>query len=230
MSDYEKLEARLGYVFKDASLLRIALTHPSYATEHGVRSNQRLEFLGDAVLELCVSRVLYEHERDIDEGVLTKWRAQLVCESSLANCARALHLGEELRMSSGAYTDHLADKPSVLCDVMESVLAAVYLDGGIESAARLVDKILGARMQSAPDIPDDYKSRLQIIAQARLIPLSYSELSVTGPDHARRFVYQCEYGELTTSGSGGSKKLAQQEAARRMLELLNNTEKGGSDE
>ncbi|MGN1070568.1 MAG: ribonuclease III [Candidatus Fimadaptatus sp.] len=215
------MEQRLGYEFRDAALLSEALTHSTYAEEHGCPSNQRLEFLGDAVLELCVSRRLFEREREIGEGVLTKWRALLVCERSLAACARELGLGECLRMSGSALTDGLRYKPSVLCDAMESVIAAVYLDGGLEAAAALVERILGAGMEHAPDVPDDYKSRLQMLLQedGGSAP-EYRLVSASGPDHQKVFEFECAFGDIVTRGVGASKKQAQQAAAREALALL----------
>lgn len=221
MPGQRRLEQRLGYEFRDAALLSEALTHSTYAEEHGCPSNQRLEFLGDAVLELCVSRRLFERERDIGEGVLTKWRALLVCENSLAACARELGLGECLRMSGSALTDGLRFKPSVLCDAMESVIAAVYLDGGLEAAAALVERILGAGMEHAPDVPDDYKSRLQMLLQedGGSAP-EYRLVSASGPDHQKVFEFECAFGDIVTRGVGASKKQAQQAAAREALALL----------
>ena len=221
MPGQRRLEQRLGYEFHDAALLSEALTHSTYAEEHGCPSNQRLEFLGDAVLELCVSRRLFERERDIGEGVLTKWRALLVCENSLAACARELGLGECLRMSGSALTDGLRFKPSVLCDAMESVIAAVYLDGGLEAAAALVERILGAGMEHAPEVPDDYKSRLQMLLQedGGSAP-EYRLVSASGPDHQKVFEFECAFGDIVTRGVGASKKQAQQAAAREALALL----------
>ena len=221
MPGQRRLEQRLGYEFRDAALLSEALTHSTYSEEHGCPSNQRLEFLGDAVLELCVSRRLFERERDIGEGVLTKWRALLVCENSLAACARELGLGECLRMSGSALTDGLRFKPSVLCDAMESVIAAVYLDGGLEAAAALVERILGAGMEHAPEVPDDYKSRLQMLLQedGGSAP-EYRLVSASGPDHQKVFEFECAFGDIVTRGVGASKKQAQQAAAREALALL----------
>ena len=195
MSSTAKLQERIGYEFKNPELLNEALTHPTYAEEHGCMSNQRLEFLGDAVLELCVSRRLFERERTIDEGVLTKWRALLVCEKSLAVCAREIDLGRCLLMGGSAVADRLWMKPSVLCDAMESLIAAVYLDGGMDAAAALVDMILGEGMEHAPETPDDYKSRLQIILQegGNSIP-EYRLIAATGPDHAKTFEFECRFG------------------------------------
>ena len=209
MSSTAKLQERIGYEFKNPELLNEALTHPTYAEEHGCMSNQRLEFLGDAVLELCVSRRLFERERTIDEGVLTKWRALLVCEKSLAVCAREIDLGRCLLMGGSAVADRLWMKPSVLCDAMESLIAAVYLDGGMDAAAALVDMILGEGMEHAPETPDDYKSRLQIILQegGNSVP-------------AKTFEFECRFGDVVTRGAGASKKQAQQVAARKALELL----------
>ena len=221
MPGQRRLEQRLGYEFRDAALLSEALTHSTYAEEHGCPSNQRLEFLGDAVLELCVSRRLFERERDVGEGVLTKWRALLVCENSLAACARELWLGEGLRRSGSALTDGLRFKPSVLCDAMESVIAAVYLDGGLEAAAALVERILGAGMEHAPEVPDDYKSRLQMLLQedGGSAP-EYRLVSASGPDHQKVFEFECAFGDIVTRGVGASKKQAQQAAAREALALL----------
>ena len=221
MPGQRRLEQRLGYEFRDAALLSEALTHSTYAEEHGCPSNQRLEFLGDAVLELCVSRRLFERERDVGEGVLTKWRALLVCENSLAACARELGLVECLRMSGSALTDGLRFKPSVLCDAMESVIAAVYLDGGLEAAAALVERILGAGMEHAPEVPDDYKSRLQMLLQedGGSAP-EYRLVSASGPDHQKVFEFECAFGDIVTRGVGASKKQAQQAAAREALALL----------
>ncbi len=217
----EGLQARIGYAFKDGALLSEALTHSTYAEEHGCASNQRLEFLGDAVLELCVSRRLFERERSVDEGVLTKWRALLVCERSLAACARRLGLGDWLRMAGSAVTDGLKHRPSVLCDAMEALIAAVYLDGGLDAAAALVERILGEGMAQAPDVPDDYKSRLQMILQegGGSVP-EYRLISASGPDHAKTFEFECAFGDVVTRGAGASKKQAQQMAARAALELL----------
>lgn len=216
-----KLQQRIGYSFRDQNLLDEALTHSTYAEEHGCASNQRLEFLGDAVLELCVSRRLFERERSIDEGVLTKWRALLVCEKSLSACARELELGQCLRMAGSALADGLRFKPSVLCDAMESLIAAVYLDGGMEAAAALVDRILGEGMKCAPEMPDDYKSRLQMILQedGGSVP-EYRMLSSSGPDHNKVFEFECVFGDSVTRGTGSSKKQAQQAAAREALKLL----------
>lgn len=221
MSSTAKLQERIGYEFKNPELLNEALTHPTYAEEHGCMSNQRLEFLGDAVLELCVSRRLFERERTIDEGVLTKWRALLVCEKSLAVCAREIDLGRCLLMGGSAVADRLWMKPSVLCDAMESLIAAVYLDGGMDAAAALVDMILGEGMEHAPETPDDYKSRLQIILQegGNSIP-EYRLIAATGPDHAKTFEFECRFGDVVTRGAGASKKQAQQVAARKALELM----------
>lgn len=223
MNANDELQRRIGYVFKDTALLKEALTHPTYAEEHGCASNQRLEFLGDAVLELCVSRRLFERERSIDEGVLTKWRALLVCEKSLSACARALDLGKFLIMGGSARADKLWLRPSVLCDAMESLIAAVYLDGGMDAAAALVERILAPGMEHAPEMPDDYKSRLQILLQegGGSVP-EYRMISSSGPDHAKTFEFECVCGDIRTRGSGASKKQAQQAAAREALRLMEN--------
>ena len=221
MADTHELEERIGYAFKDRALLDEALTHSTYAEEYGLKSNQRLEFLGDAVLELCVSRRLFERERSIDEGILTKWRAQLVCEKSLAACARTIDLGKYLRMGGSAISDRLWTRPSVLCDAMESLIAAVYLDGGLDAASALVDSILGEGMVHAPEVADDYKSLLQIELQSRGYDVpEYTLISASGPDHCKTFEFECGFADMHTRGVGASKKQAQQMAAHAALEQI----------
>lgn len=224
MHTLQVLEKKLGYTFRCKEQLQAALYHSSYANEHrccGVSSNERLEFLGDAVLGLVTADYLYHKHPDLPEGDLTRMRAALVCEESLYEVAQSLGLGNELRLGKGEEAGGGRCRPSILADATESVFAAVYLDGGMDAAAALVDMILGEGMEHAPEMPDDYKSRLQIILQegGNSIP-EYRLIAATGPDHAKTFEFECRFGDVVTRGAGASKKQAQQVAARKALELL----------
>ena len=137
--NYQTLERTIGHSFADIALLDLAMTHPSYALQHKCQDNQRLEFLGDAVLEICVSRVLYHKYPKLREGQLTRKRAALVCEANLARAATRLGLGSYLKLDRGEEVVGGRENPSILADTMEAVIAAVYLDAGMEEAARLVD-------------------------------------------------------------------------------------------
>lgn len=215
------LQTRLGYVFRAPALLREALTHPSYTSDTGGANNQRLEFLGDAVLQMCVSHVLYVRYAELAEGELTRKRAALVRERSLCEAARALGLGECLRLSPGEERMGGRRKPSILADAMEAVLAAVYLDGGFDVAEQLVERML-ERMDAAPEEVRDYKSALQERLQKHGAPTpQYRALGESGPPHARTFRAQAVWkGKVLGEGEGGSKQQAEQQAARIALETL----------
>lgn len=217
----EALMRTLGVRFANPELLTMATTHPSYALQHDVQGNQRLEFLGDAVLQLCVSRRLYELFPDLPEGQLSRRRAALVCEASLCEAARRFDLGEALMLDRGETLTGGRTKPSVLADTMEAVIAAVYLDGGIEAATALVDRVIVdyARQDMAHT---DAKTELQEHLQAQGKPApEYQTVQEEGPAHARLFTVQvCISGAVAGEGQGASKKQAQQQAARRALELL----------
>ena len=215
MSD---LQARIGYHFSDPSLLDTALTHPS---REDVRSNyQRLEFLGDAVVELAVSQYLYRRYPQAPEGHLTRARAALVKEGSLAEAARSLAIGPEIRMGPGEARGGGRDKPSILSDVMEAVIGAVYLDGGAEAAFSLVYRALGPALEKGLKIDTDYKTRLQEYVQSRgMATPTYRQLSRSGPDHDPVFEMQVLCGDQVLSqGRGRSKQAAQQAAAKGALE------------
>lgn len=206
----------LGYHFRDPGLLLLALTHPS-AMSAGGKDNQRLEFLGDAVLQLCVSEVLYNRHAEMQEGDLTKLRASLVCEESLAQAAKGLGLGEYLALDHGEASSGGREKPSVLADTMEAVLAAAYLDGGLTAARGICARALDDFTPRA--IEQNWKSKLQEREQAKGKPAPvYQVASIEGPPHARVF-----YVEVTLSdgkrgeGKGTSKKQAEQEAAKAVL-------------
>lgn len=220
--DTETISRALCYAFRNDKLLTQALTHPSYALQHHVPDNQRLEFLGDAVLEICVSRVLYARYPQMQEGQLTRRRALLVREATLAAAARRLGLGPALLLDHGEELDGGREKPSILADAMEAVLAAVYLDGGMEAAAALVDRMMGD-YEPEEEEDRDAKSRLQEFLQAagETVP-RYQIVAEEGPPHARVFTAEVlrADGELLGRGEGVSKKRAEQQAAQQALERL----------
>lgn len=213
----QNLMNTLGYQFKNPALLRQALTHPSMGGE----DNQRLEFLGDAVLQYLMSDILFQsHPRD-REGSLTHLRALLVCEAALSQVARSLHVGEALLMDKGEALTGGRDKPSVLCDAMEAILAAVYLDGGLEAARSIIQRHW-PRPEDVHRPMQDSKGALQEHLQkdGGDAP-TYEIVSQDGPPHNRTFeaaVYR--YGVELARGVGKTKKQAEQAAALAALEKL----------
>lgn len=194
-----------------------AVTHPSYANEHPVAHNQRLEFLGDAVLQLTVSELLYRRFPDLDEGELTRFRAALVRQESLARRGRALGLGPLLRVGHGKGVDALQDQDSVLCDTYEAVLGALYLEDGFEAAHRFVAAEVEAEMAEFGEAPwlADPKSALQAALQAQGRMPAYRVLSREGPDHKPSFEVGVYDGETELGrGSGASKRAAEEAAAK----------------
>lgn len=214
------IQERIGYAFKNIRLLETALTHPSYAGDHHVESYQRLEFLGDAVLELCVSEALYKAHASLSEGVLTRMRAELVCEDALSGAAKRLGLDKGIRLSVGEERSGGRNKKSILCDVMESVIGAVHLDGGREEANKLIYLAIGESIKNGSEKTDhlDAKSKLQAILQAKGDMPEYELVSMSGPPHKPVFVYRVKVkGEIVGEGEGGSKQLAQTIAAKDAL-------------
>ncbi len=212
----EVLEGRIGYHFKDIYLLECALTHTSFANEqkiHRYKDYERLEFLGDAVLEMVSSAFLYNEYPDKREGELTKIRASLVCEPSLADCARHLGLPGLLRLGKGEEASGGREKESILCDVVEAVIGAMYLDSGdIESPRRFIMKyILSDRNRT---FFYDSKSMLQEWAQGFGGTLRYELLGESGPEHCKTYKTGVFLGDkLLGTGEGRSKKAAEQQAA-----------------
>ena len=213
---------KLGYTFNDFKLLETALTHPSFGGDHHVPHYQRLEFLGDAVLELAISRYLFFEFPEVDEGKLTRVRAGLVREETLCRAARRLDLGRFIRLSVGEDRSGGRDKPSILCDVMEAVLAAVYLDGGFDAACGIIHRALGDDLR--PDALEDQldaKSRLQEVLQRDGDTPVYEFISMDGPPHAPQFRYSVKLkDQVLGEGEGTSKQNAQQSAARDALARL----------
>lgn len=217
--DYARLESALGYQFADIRMLQTALTHPSYALQQHTKDNQRLEFLGDAVLELCVSRRIYHCHPEMKEGQLTRLRAMLVRESSLAQAAERFNLGAYLRLDHGEQVSGGREKPSILADAMEAVIAAVYLDGGLDAASELIDRAL-VSYDAPPQEGRDAKSMLQEYMQSRGETAPHYEIvSEDGPPHARTFTARAlaKDGRVLGQGVGVSKKRAEQEAAGEAL-------------
>jgi len=213
------LQDALAYRFHDEALLRLALTHPSTKEP---TDNQRLEFLGDAVLEFIISDLLYHKYGDLQEGELTAKRASLVCEETLCTLARELGVGRSLRVGHGEETTSGREKPSILADAMESVIAAVFLDGGIGAARTLVERLFRNEERLSALRGRDDKGLLQEFTQAHELGLpEYAVVEETGPAHDRRFVTEVRVaGESVATGEGGSKKAAEQAAARQALEAL----------
>ena len=217
----EALQSRLGHRFGDPRLLQRALTHRSFGADH----NERLEFLGDAVLALTVSTLLYERFADSDEGDLTRMRAHLVREESLHRAALVLGLPEALRLSDGEARGGGAQRPSILADAVEALIGAIYLDGGLDAAAKLVASLFGELIAGAQadSFAKDAKTELQEWLQARRLPVpAYRIVATTGFAHAQSFEVECAVAVLglAATGRGRSRRAAEQEAARELLARL----------
>lgn len=227
MPDVKELQKRMSYTFKDEGLLLHALAHSSYANEHRREvpgSNERLEFLGDSVLSLITAEYLFEKFKDLPEGKLTKMRALLVCENSLFSFAKEIDLGSFLLLGHGEERAGSRTRPSIVSDAFEAVLAAVYLDGGLESARTYLLPFLtkGAEEINAHAHEFDYKTTLQEIAQQNPGELvRYELVGTSGPDHNKVFEVHCFLNSnLLGKGTGKSKKEAEQMAAKEALKLM----------
>ncbi len=222
----KKLEQTIGYQFHNIDLLYQAVTHTSYANEHryeGVKHNERMEFLGDAVLELVVSQFLYKEYPEKNEGELTKLRASLVCEHTLAICATEISLGECINLSKGEDRTGGRQRPSILSDAFESVIGAIYLDGGFEYAKQFIEKILLKDIEHK-QLFYDAKTILQEIVQGEENEsLTYELVAESGPDHCKEFTVVAKINDkIIGNGNGKTKKAAEQMAAyHAILELKN---------
>lgn len=218
------LEEKLGYTFENPSLLENALTHSSRANESRGKlpSNERLEFLGDSILGMVVADHLYRSHPDLPEGELTRTRAALVCEESLVEVARELGLGEHLRLGKGESAGGGRERPSIQADAVEAVLAAIYLDGGIGSARKFIQKFILSREIAGLAKPRDHKTSLQELVQRESGQvLQYHLVGEEGPDHNKRFFVEVTLnGTPVGSGSGHSKKEAEQMAAAAAIQAL----------
>lgn len=221
----KQLEKKLQYTYKKPEYLQTALTHSSYANEvrGGVQSNERLEFLGDAVLSIVVSDYLFLHCPHLPEGDLTKLRASLVCEKSLCRFSLSLGLGDFLRLSRGEQNSGGKDRPSILADAFEAIIASIYLDGGMEEARKFILRFVLPEIENPkPKAFQDYKTALQeIIQQNPEERLEYVLIGESGPDHDKHFVVEVHLNSnVIGKGGGRSKKEAEQQAAREALELM----------
>lgn len=221
----EILEQKLGYKFKNIDLLKNALTHSSYANEvrNGFSSNERLEFLGDSVLSVIVSDYIYRDYSNLPEGELTKLRASLVCEKSLCSFSRELELGKFLNLGKGEDHNGGRERDSILADAFESVLAAIYLDGGMESARNLVMNFVLREVKNKNDeVFKDYKTTLQEIIQRNPEEsVSYILTDEIGPDHNKVFTVEVRLNSnVIGTGKGKNKKQAEQMAAKQALQLM----------
>lgn len=220
------LEEKLHYTFRDKALLENALRHSSFANESrdpAITSNERLEFLGDSVLGFVTAKYLYQHFPEMPEGNMTKLRAELVCEHALHAVAQELELGSYIRLGRGEEHSGGRTRPSILADAVESVIAAMFLDGGIEPAERFIlERVLSALDKGMPVRDTDNKTKLQELVQ--LTPgqtLSYRVTGESGPDHRKEFTVSVFLnGETVGSGKGWTKKEAEQAAAGNALEKL----------
>ncbi len=221
----KELETAIGYQFRDISLLENALAHSSYANErwhNSLRSNERLEFLGDSILGMIVADHLYRNYADRPEGELTRMRADMVCEQSLAVVANRIMLGSHLMLGHGEEQGGGRNRNSILADAVESVIAACYLDGGYNAALKFVNTFVLSDIPVVKYHNADYKTALQEkVQQKKNQVLSYHLVGEEGPDHDKRFRVEVQLnGIVVGTGTGTSKKRAEQDAARAALEDL----------
>ena len=219
------LETAIGYRFNNITLLQNALTHSSYANERwhdSLRSNERLEFLGDSILGMVVAEHLYRNFPDRPEGELTRMRADMVCETSLANVANQLGLGTHLLLGHGEEQGGGRTRPSILADAVESVIAASFLDGGMEAAGGFIRRFILTNVPVTRLQNRDYKTALQeLVQQKKNQVLTYALVGESGPDHDKNFQVEVSLnGTVVGAGMGSSKKRAEQDAARAAMEHL----------
>lgn len=225
MSNIRQLEDKINYCFNNKDLLRNAITHSSYIKEHGKgeRSNERLEFLGDAFFDAIIGEELYRIFPNKEEGFLSRTRATLVCEKSLANEARKLKIGEYILLGNGEERSGGRNRESILADTMEAIIGAIYLDAGFDTVKKIVLELFNDVIEDAKHgkfVITDYKTALQEKLQSNgSVDIKYVLVEEMGPDHDKTFIVQLEVdGKPQTKGKGKSKKQAEQRAAEAMLE------------
>ncbi len=227
--DLGELEKKLGYSFREGTLLRHAVTHSSFANENRLkreRNNERLEFLGDAVLEMISSEYLYRGNAQMPEGELTKRRAALVCEQALAQCAREMELGRFLLLGKGEEGTGGRERDSILSDAFEAVIGAVYLDGGFTSAKEFVERTVLSDAEKRTLFCDSKTILQEMIQSGHKGTLSYRLLAEEGPEHSKCFtVCACLDERELARGKGRTKKAAEQEAAYQSILLLRGDER-----
>ena len=224
--DLKNLMENLGYRFKNTLLLKEALRHSSFVNEQNdknITNNERLEFLGDAVLNLAVSHLLMQHYPDINEGDLSRMRASLVNESQLAKIARSIRLGSCIQLGKGEIQSNGFNKKSILADALEAVIAGIYLDGGYNNAFEIIKGLFKKPLHNMDkkELTYDYKSRVQELAQLNQTDLPhYTVIDEFGPDHDKTFIVKISLGDFHSRGMGKSKKAAEQTAAKNIYLLL----------
>ncbi len=218
--ELKKLEEKIGYEFKEKGLIMQALTHSSFSNEQKInkfKNYERLEFLGDAVLELLSSRFFFETYPDMSEGQMTRLRSSMVCELALAFCARDLSLGDYILLGKGEEATGGRKRDSIISDVMEAVIGAIYLDGGIEEADKFVKKYILSDLEDK-QLFYDSKTILQEKVQKEGKSLAYELVSESGPDHDKIFIVEAVIdGKTVGKGQGRNKKTAEQQAAYQVL-------------
>ena len=226
MGEFEK---EAGYIFKDKSLLATALTHSSYSNEKKMKKtqcNERLEFLGDAVLELVSSEFIFRSHPDMPEGEMTKTRASYVCEPTLALCTKDIALGEYLLLGKGEDQTGGRGRKSILSDALEAVIGAIYLDGGFANAKEFIHKYILTDIEHK-QLFYDSKTILQEVVQAHGLEVEYELTGEEGPEHDKKFHVIAKAGDLfVVKGTGHTKKAAEQEAAYQALLMLKNQQRG----
>lgn len=225
-TDLSEFQRKLGYKFKNNEFLTESLRHSSFVNENlemNIQDNERLEFLGDAVLNLVVGHILMKRYPELREGDLSKMRANLVNESQLASIAQEMDLGSYLQLGKGEIQTKGWEKKSILANTFEAVIAAVYLDGGFDAAFKIIGGHFSFLLDSEviSTVNHDYKSQLQELIQTKQQKMpDYTVIHESGPDHNKTFRVRLKVGEIQTEGEGKSKKAAEQDAARIGLELL----------
>lgn len=223
--NYEQIEKNIGYIFTNKNLLKTALTHTSYANSHGIESNEKLEYLGDSILEFITSKFLYNNFKNLTEGEMTKVRATVVCEQSLYEVAIKLGFSDFLITGGGEKINGKVKNKAILADSIEAVIAAIYLDSNLENAEKFIISNLKDAMLADSKHADekDHKTALQEKLQEHgNVKIEYRIIAEKGPDHDKYFVTEllCD-GKVLAQGEGKSKKTAEMEAARVALESMN---------
>ena len=223
--NFEKLEKSIGYFFKDKSILKQALTHTSYAYENKIESNEKLEFLGDSILEYISSKYIYLNYKNLKEGEMTKVRAEVVCEDSLYRVARKHNFSDFILVGKSEANNNGNHKPAILADSIEATIAAIYFDGGLEEAEKFIITNLKQEIENSTKHVGmkDFKTVLQEKLQENGdVSIKYTVIKETGPDHDKTFTVKVEVnGKELAIGEGKTKKHAEMNAARKALENFN---------
>ena len=222
--DLEKFERNIGYTFKNKELLKKALRHTSYAHEKNLESNEKFEFLGDSILEFLTSKYIYNNYKKLNEGEMTKVRATVVCGKTLSKIANLLDFSDFLYIGKSEQKSDGTKRPAILENTVEAIIAAIYLDGGLEPAEKfIVENLKGEIEQATKHVGDkDYKTVLQEKLQKNgEVKIEYKTIGESGPDHDKTFIADVELnGKFLAKGKGKSKKEAQMQAAKKALENL----------